>query len=71
MTRGSSSRRQWSPPRPRDEVLEEEHMTATASTSLEDKRGHQMGEGDEALEGEGGEALEGEGEGTATRTLYE
>ena len=54
-------------------------MTATASSSSEDERGQQTGEGDEALEGEGGEALEGEGgealegegEGTATRTLYE
>jgi len=52
-------------------VLEEEHVTATATSSSEDERGQQTGEGDEALEGEGGEALEGEGEGTATRTLYE
>ena len=44
-------------------------MTATASSSSEDERGQQTGDGDEALEGEGGEALEGEG--TATRTLYE
>ena len=53
-----------------DEVLEEEHVTATATSSSEDERGQQTGEGDEALEGEGGKALEGEGEGTATRTLY-
>ena len=46
-------------------------MTAMATSSSEDERGQQMGEGGEALEGEGGEALEGEGEGTATRTLYE
>ena len=56
-------------------------MTAMASSSSEDERGQQMGEGDEALEGEGGEALEGEGGeglegeggggGTATRTPYE
>ena len=64
-------RRQWSPPSTRDEVLEEEHMTAMASSSSEDERGQQTGEGDEVLEGEGGEALEGEGEGSATRTLYE
>ena len=44
---------------------------AMASSSSEDERGQQTGEGGEALEGEGGEALEGEGEGTATRTLYE
>ena len=54
-------------------------MTAMATSSSEDERGQQMGEGGEALEseggealeGEGGEALEGEGEGAATRTLYE
>ena len=62
-------------------------MTATASSSSEDERGQQTGEGDEELEGEGGEALEGEGGealegeggeglegdggGTATRTPYE
>ena len=62
-TRGSSCRRQQSPPSPRDEVLEEEHVTAMAMSSSEDERGQQMGDG--------GEALEGEGEGTATRTLYE
>ena len=36
-------------------------MTATATSSSEDERGQQMGEGGETLEGEGGEALEGEG----------
>ena len=62
-------------------------MTAMTSSSSEDERGQQMGDGDEALEGEGGEALEGEGGevlegeggeglegdggGTATRTPYE
>ena len=54
-------------------------MTATATSSSEDERGQQIGEGGEALEGEGGEALEGEGGeglegeggGTATRTPYE
>ena len=70
-TRGSSRRRQWSPPSPHDEVLEEEHVMATATSSSEDERGQQMGEGGEALEGEGGEGLEGEGGGTATRTPYE
>ena len=44
---------------------------ATATSSSEDERGQQMGEGGEALEGKGGEALEGKGEGTATWTLYE
>ena len=38
-TRGSSRRRQRSPPSPRDEVLEEEHVTPTATSSLEDERG--------------------------------
>ena len=71
MTRGSSRRRQRSPPSPRDEVLEEEHVTAMAMSSLKDERGQQMGEGAEALEGEGGEGLEGDGGGTATRTPYE
>ena len=60
-------------------MLEEEHVTVTATSSSEDERGQQMGEGGEALEGKGGEALEGEGdeglEGdggvTATRTPYE
>ena len=64
---------------PCDEVLEKEHVTATATSSSEDERGQQMGEGGEALEGEGGEALkgeggeglEGEGGGTATQTPYE
>ena len=54
-------------------------MLATATSSSEDERGQQMGEGGVALEGEGGEALEGErgkglegeGGGTATRTPYE
>ena len=52
---------------------------ATATSSSEDERGQQMGEGGEALEGEGGKVLEGEGGeglegergGTATRTPYE
>ena len=70
-TRGSSHRRQWSPPSPHDEVLEEEHVMATATSSSGDERGQQMGEGGEALEGEGGEGLEGDGGGTATRTPYE
>ena len=52
-------------------MLEEEHVTATATSSSEDERGQQMGEGGEALEGEGGEGLEGDGGGTATRTPYE
>ena len=56
---------------PHDEVLEEEHVMATAMSSSEDERGQQMGEGGEALEGEGGEGLEGNGGGTATRTPYE
>jgi hypothetical protein len=54
---------QQSPPSPRDEVLEEEHVTATATSSSEDEGGQQTGEGGEALEGEGG--------GTATRTPYQ
>ena len=56
-TRGSSHRRRRSPPSPRDMVLEEEHVTAMATSLSEDERGQQMGEGGEALEGEGGEAL--------------
>ena len=52
-------------------MLEEEHVTATATSSSEDERGQQMGEGGEVLEGEGGEGLEGDGGGTATRTPYE
>ena len=79
MTRGSSHGRQRSPPLPRDKVLEEEDVTATATSSSEDERGQQMGEGGKALEGErgealkgeGGEGLEGDGGGTATRTPYE
>ena len=62
-TRGSRCRRQWSPPSTCDEVLEEEPVMAMATSSSEDERGQQIGEGGEALEGEGG--------GTATRTPYE
>ena len=70
-TRGSSHRRQRSPPSPRDEVLAEEHVTAMATSSSEDERGQQMGEGGEELEGEGGEGLKGDEGGTATQTPYE
>jgi hypothetical protein len=62
-TRGSCRRRQWSPPSPRDEVLEEEHVIAKATSSSEDEGGQQTSEGGEATEGEGG--------GTATRTPYQ
>ena len=70
-TRGSRRRRQRSPPSTRDEVLEEEHVTAMATSLSEDERGQQMGEGGKALKGEGGEGLEGDGGGTATQTPYE
>ena len=56
-TRGSSRRRQRSPPSPRDEVLEEEHVTATATSLSEDERGQQRRS--RAREARGSRATEG------------